>query len=155
MVQYNIKKGVKMKLAIIGSRTLKQSDVLELITKTLQGLHVSEIITGGANGVDSIAEHYARQNNIKCKIFYPVYAVHGKRAPLIRNNEIVKNCDILLAIWDGTSTGTAYTLGKAKREGKKVIVETLGACKNYNDNIWNFPRQGRAPNHIENQIREA
>jgi len=155
MVQYNIHKGDIMKLAIIGSRTLKQADVLELITQTLQGLHVSEIITGGANGVDSIAEHYARQNNIKCKIFYPVYAVHGKRAPLIRNNEIVKNCDALLAIWDGTSTGTAYTIGKAKREGKNVIVKTLGAYKNYHDNVWNFPKQGRTPKLIETKTREA
>jgi len=144
-----------MKLAIIGSRTLKQAQVLELITETLEGLHVSEIITGGANGVDSIAEYYAKQHNIKCKIFYPVYAVHGKRAPLIRNNEIVKNCDILLAIWDGTSTGTAYTFNKAKREGKKVIVKTLGAYKEYHDEIWNFPKQGRMPQHIQTQIREA
>jgi predicted Rossmann fold nucleotide-binding protein DprA/Smf involved in DNA uptake len=146
-----------MKLAIIGSRTLNQQQVIRVIEQvvTKSKTPVTTIVTGGANGVDSIAEYYARTHNIKVEIYYPVYQKYGKRAPLIRNNEIVKKCDGVLAIWDGESNGTAYTIRKAKKEHKKVMVVELNAAKPYHDNVWNIPHQGRPPKQVQNQVREA
>jgi hypothetical protein len=90
---------------------------------------------------------------INVEVYYPLYQKYGKRASLIRNNEIVKNCDAVLAIWDGESKGTAYTINKAKRENKKVMVVNLKAAKEYSDNVWNFPHQGRPPKNVQNKVR--
>lgn len=97
-----------MKLGIIGSRTLNQKNVKEIISQvvTKSKNKIDEIVTGGANGVDSIAELFAKQNHIKRSVFLPQYETYGKRAPLIRNNVILENSDAILAIWDGESKGT-------------------------------------------------
>ena len=81
-----------MKLAIIGSRTLNQQQVIKVIEQvvTKSKTKITTIVTGGANGVDSIAEYYAKMSNLNLEVFYPVYKKYGKRAPLIRNNEIIK-----------------------------------------------------------------
>ena len=144
-----------MKLAIVGSRTLNQKQVLQVIEQVIQKSKstITTVVTGGANGVDSIAEYYARANKLNVEVYYPLYKKYGKRAPLIRNNEIVKNCDAVLAIWDGESKGTAYTINKAKRENKKVMVVSLKAAKEYSDNVWNFPHQGRPPKNVQNKVR--
>ena len=144
-----------MKLAIVGSRTLNQKQVLQVIEQVIQKSKstITTVVTGGANGVDSIAEYYARANKLNVEVYYPLYKKYGKRAPLIRNNEIVKNCDAVLAIWDGESKGTTYTINKAKREKKKVMVVSLKAAKEYSDNVWNFPHQGRPPKNVQNKVR--
>lgn len=89
-----------MKLGIIGSRTLNQKNVKEIISQvvTKSKNKINEIVTGGANGVDSIAELFAKQNHIKRSVFLPQYETYGKRAPLIRNNVILENSDAILAI---------------------------------------------------------
>jgi predicted Rossmann fold nucleotide-binding protein DprA/Smf involved in DNA uptake len=139
-----------MKLGIIGSRTLNQKNVKEIISQVVSKSKntIDEIVTGGANGVDSIAEFYAKQNHIKCSVFLPQYETYGKRAPLIRNNVILENSDAILAIWDGESKGTLYTINRAKKLGLKVMVVNLDPSKKYNDNIWNN-NAGRLPKKLE------
>ena len=105
-----------MKVAVIGSRGLWVD-----IGKYLPD-GVTKIISGGARGIDSAAEEYADKNGIAEEIFLPNYAKYAKRAPLIRNQEIVLNSDIVIAIWDGSSRGTKYTIDFAKRIGKQVKV---------------------------------
>jgi len=112
-----------MKLAVIGSRSLNKN-VLDVITQvvTKSKNPISEIVTGGAAGVDTIAETFAKNNNIKSTIFLPQYKTYGKKATFIRNNEILKNSDAVLAIWDGISKGTFYTINQAKKLGLKVMI---------------------------------
>ena len=105
-----------MKVAVIGSRGLWVD-----IGKYLPD-GVTKIISGGARGIDSAAEEYADKNGIAKEIFLPNYAKYAKRAPLIRNQEIVLNSDIVIAIWDGSTRGTKYTIDFAKRIGKQVKV---------------------------------
>lgn len=48
---------------------------------------------------------------------------YGRKAPLIRNDEIVNIGEVLVALWDGrTSGGTYYTIRKAKNLQKKIIL---------------------------------
>ena len=98
--------------------------------------------------MDSIAELYAKQNNIKCSVFLPQYETYGKRAPLIRNNVILENSDAILAIWDGESKGTLYTINRAKKLGLKVMIVNLDPTKQYHDEIWNN-NAGRLPKKLE------
>ena len=53
-----------MKLLIIGSRCIESFDLSDFISKD-----TDLIISGGAKGVDSIAEKYADENNIS-KLIY-------------------------------------------------------------------------------------
>lgn len=49
-----------MKVAIVGSRNLNISEIQEYLPK-----NISEIISGGAKGVDTCARRFAQNNNIK------------------------------------------------------------------------------------------
>ncbi len=55
-------------------------------------------------------------------IIRPNYAKYGKSAPLERNKEIVEICDMVVAIWDGKSRGTRYTIEYARKCDKKVVL---------------------------------
>ena len=106
-----------MKLLIVGSRSIQKFDLSPYVSK-----EVDTIISGGANGVDTLAEEYADKNRLTKLIMRPAYARYGKGAPLKRNEEMVKLADSVLVIWDGKSRGTKYTAEFAKKEGKPVTV---------------------------------
>lgn len=101
-----------MKVAIIGSRDL-DVDIEKYIPE-----NTTMIISGGAKGIDSLAESYANKHNIPTIIFEPDYSKYGRKAPLVRNQLIAKEADIVVAIWDGKSKGTAYTINYAQKIGK-------------------------------------
>lgn len=109
-----------MKVAVIGSRSIKNADISQYIPK-----EATEIITGGAVGVDRLAEREARLRGIPLKVFKPDYEKYGKSAPLIRNKLIADNCDMLVAFWDGVSRGTVFTWRYARKTGKPVKVYKL------------------------------
>ena len=106
-----------MKLAIVGSRKLTQIVLDEYIPK-----EVTEIVSGGADGVDTIAKNFAIQKGIKFTEFLPQYHSYGKAAPIKRNEEIAQYADTALAFWDGKSRGTEYTIKFFKKLGKRVTV---------------------------------
>jgi len=108
-----------MKVAIIGSRNLNVNIEVYLPKD------ISLIVSGGARGIDTLAEKYADKNEISKLIFLPDYKRHGKVAPLIRNRQIVDNADIVIAFGDGTSRGTKYTIDYAQKCGIKVVVHLL------------------------------
>ena len=116
-----------MKLLIAGSRSIEEFDLSEYIpTET------TLIISGGAKGIDTIAEEYATKHKISKLILYPDYARFGKAAPLKRNEEMVNIADEILIIWDGSSKGTAYTVKYAKKCGKAVRVITAFSPSDHN-----------------------
>ena len=114
----------KVKIAIIGSREFFDYDLLEdKINKLIKDYSwsIEEIVSGGAIGCDTLAKQFAEQNKISIKEFKPDYNL-GRHAPLLRNDEIVAYSDIIVAFWDGESTGTKYVINKAYKENKEVIV---------------------------------
>lgn len=105
-----------MKLAIIGSRGLG-IDIDSYVDD-----NVDEIVSGGAVGIDNCAKQYAEQNKLKLVEFLPDYDKFGRGAPLIRNRQIVDYSDKVLAVWDGKSRGTKYTIDYAKKKNKDVTI---------------------------------
>lgn len=108
-----------MKIAVIGSRSFAD---WELLQETLQEWEITEIISGGAIGADSLAEKYAKLHGIPTKIFKPDYQTKGKIAPLERNKTIILACDQVIAFWDGKSRGTAHALAFAEKQNKPIWV---------------------------------
>ena len=87
-----------MKTAVIGSRNLSVDDLGRYLPK-----NTTEIVSGGAKGIDACAREYARQNNITLTEFLPEYNKFGRYAPLKRNLEIIDYADEVIAFWDGKS----------------------------------------------------
>jgi YspA, cpYpsA-related SLOG family len=107
------------KWAIVGSREFNDYNKLkQTLDKYI--LPSDEIISGGANGADKLAERYANENDIKIEIFYPDWSL-GKKAGPIRNSQIINACDSVIAFWDGKSRGTKDSIDKATKANKKVI----------------------------------
>lgn len=109
-----------MKLAIVGSRTITHVDISSILAK--HQLAPDTIISGGARGVDTIAERWAKEHGINLLVFKPDYKAHLQGAPIRRNELMARECDTLLAIWDGKSKGTYHIINYAKKLGKHVIV---------------------------------
>ena len=106
-----------MKVAVIGSRNLKVDDLGKYLPEG-----VTEIVSGGARGVDTCAREYALANGIKLTEFLPEYDKYGRGAPLRRNITIIEYADLVLAFWDGSSHGTKYVIDNCKKRGVPVKV---------------------------------
>ena len=106
-----------MKVAVIGSRNLKVDDLGKYLPEG-----VTEIVSGGARGVDTCAREYALANKIKLTEFLPEYDKYGRGAPLRRNITIIEYADLVLAFWDGSSHGTKYVIDNCKKRGVPVKV---------------------------------
>lgn len=109
-----------MKLLIAGSRSIEDFDLSGYVPPDTE-----LIISGGARGIDHVAEQFAKKQGISSLVLRPQYQKYGKGAPLIRNEEMVALADAVLVVWDGVSRGTKHTLEYAKRAGKKVTVIML------------------------------
>ena len=89
-----------MRLAVIGSRGLSVS--VEMVLAELQAVKVDidsidTVISGGAVGVDSVADELADRVGAAVRIHVPDYDRHGHRAPFIRNKDIVKQADFVFS----------------------------------------------------------
>ena len=111
-----------MRLLIAGSRSISCFDLSKYVPND-----VSLIISGGAKGVDAMAEEYADQHRISKLILRPRYDLYGRSAPLKRNEMMVELADAVLVIWDGISRGTEFTIHCAEKAGKKVEVVTVSS----------------------------
>ena len=83
-----------MRVAIVGSRGLKVSNLENYLPDG-----VTEIVSGGARGIDLCAKEYALANGIKFTEFLPEYKRYGRSAPLKRNLTIIENVDFVFAFW--------------------------------------------------------
>ena len=83
------------------------------------------IISGGANGADTLAEMFADKFGCPILIIRPDWDAYGKRAGFLRNEEIVNEADVVLAFWDGESKGTKHTINLTKKAGKKLIIKEV------------------------------
>ena len=109
-----------MKLLVVGSRSITDFDLSPYITN-----HIDTIISGGASGIDALAEQYADTCRLSKYIIRPRYDLYGRAAPLKRNEQMVDMADCVLVIWDGYSKGAQYTITYAKRSNKPITVVQL------------------------------
>lgn len=73
-----------------------------------------QIISGNAKGIDKLGERYAKENGYKLLLYPANWDKYGKKAGPIRNSEMIKIANLLIAIWDGNSKGTKDIIDKAK-----------------------------------------
>ena len=108
-----------MKLLVVGSRSILNFNLSPYIST-----NVDTIISGGACGIDSLAEQYADVHHLSKYIMRPRYDLYGRAAPLKRNEQMVDMADEVLVIWDGSSNGTHHTIKYAKKNNKPLTLIT-------------------------------
>ena len=115
-----------MNLAIIGSRTFNDYELLKQELKPfLDDNEIKDnlkIVSGGAKGADTLGERWAKENNIEILIYLADWNKYGKKAGFMRNYDIIKNCEAVIAFWDGISKGTAHSLKLAKEQNKFIKI---------------------------------
>ena len=110
-----------MKICIVGSRSITDFCLTPYVPNDAE-----MIITGGAKGVDTLAEEYADAHGIAKLIIRPEYSLYGRAAPLKRNEQMIYLSDFVLVIWDGISRGSAYAIRYAEKTGKPMRVVRVG-----------------------------
>ena len=111
-----------MKIAIIGSRKLNDpEEVYHIITENIPR-NCSEVVSGGADGIDKLAQRYAEENHLYFRVFLPEYDKYGSAAPIMRNDQIVEYADMVYAFWDMESHGTRYSIKKCIETQKPVKI---------------------------------
>ncbi len=113
-----------MKLAIIGSRDFTN---YPMVFDEAVKFEPTEIISGGAKGADTLAERFAREQNLPAIIFLPKFKTDPqiKYHPSyyhIRNREIVDYADHILAFMSPGSKGTKSAVKYAESIGKPVTL---------------------------------
>jgi hypothetical protein len=110
-----------VKVIIAGSRGIDDyPTVLRAIVAA--DFDITEVVSGGARGVDRLGEKYAALQGLPVKRFIPDWANDGKRAGFDRNREMAHYADALIAVWDGQSRGTRHMIEVATRGGMPVSV---------------------------------
>lgn len=112
-----------MKVIVAGTRTITDKKIVwDALDNTK--FEITELISGGARGVDRMGEEWAKSKNIPIKQYLPHYNIDNPHyAPLLRNNSMAQDGDALIAIWDGQSRGTKHMIGCM--EGYKKPVEII------------------------------
>lgn len=80
------------------------------------------IVCGQARGADTLGEQYAKEHGYQVNYFPADWNRLGKSAGYIRNTEMAKNADALVAFWDSHSLGTKHMIATAERLGLDVRV---------------------------------
>ncbi len=83
--------------------------------------HHMEIVSGGAKGVDAMAERFAQEQNVPVKIFPADWKSYGRAAGPKRNQQMAEYATMLIAFWDEKSAGTKSMIKLAFRSKVKMI----------------------------------
>jgi hypothetical protein len=117
-----------MRVIIAGSRGFTDyvlvSNIIDKTLKDNPELKITEIISGGARGIDTLAIRYAKEHNMPYKVYPAEWDAYGKSAGYRRNEVMSNNSDALIAIWDGISKGTRHMIDISNNKGLivKVVV---------------------------------
>ena len=120
-----------LNVAVVGSRVTTPEMVLA-VHRLIDGMPDSfAIVSGGAKGVDSIAQKRAESREMFVKVFKPNWRRHGRSAGFRRNGKIIGAADVVFAFWDGVSAGTESSIRIAHDMGKPCVVQTFDALEEH------------------------
>lgn len=114
------------KIGIIGCRARNGIEDYQKCLKAFLKIYKEddEIVSGGCpKGGDRFAEIIAKDHGIPIKIFYPNWNKYGKRAGFVRNADIARTADIVIAVVSlERKGGTEDTINRAESLSKPIIL---------------------------------
>ena len=108
------------KVAIVGSRNYPKLLAVSSLVRSLPDSCV--VVSGGARGVDRVAEAAAKERGLKTLVFSAEWNKYGRGAGMRRNKDIIRSADVVVAFWDGFSSGTEHSINLAKKLHKPVEI---------------------------------
>jgi hypothetical protein len=114
---------------VSGSRSLKdkKNEVLRVIIRLVKPNDI--IITGGAEGVDTIVEEYCKNRGIVCLVLKPINKYYNlPYTPLYylaRDKQMVDMAHEAIIIWDGKSRGTKFTREYAETKEMRIHLTII------------------------------
>jgi hypothetical protein len=112
-----------LKVIVAGGRDFNDYNLLaEKLNKLLSNTANVVIISGMANGADSLAVKYAEENKIRVSEFPAQWKKHGNASGFRRNVEMARFADACVCFWNGKSPGTKHMIDTAKRMNLKLRI---------------------------------
>ena len=120
-----------VKILICGGRHFDEygafSETVNSVLNEL-GIHQDqiELVSGGCEGTDKMAERYAEENGIPISVFTADWKRYGRAAGPIRNRQMIdqiKDCDrrYVIAFTGDRTKGTRNTIEIAGKNGIEVF----------------------------------
>jgi hypothetical protein len=114
------------KLIVAGGRDFEDYMTMQLVLLSI-GDHVLSdklvsIVSGMARGADRLGALFAEEYSVPLHKFPADWEAHGKRAGFIRNDQMSKFADGLVAFHDKKSRGTDHMIKSMEKLGKFVHV---------------------------------
>lgn len=120
-----------MKIAFAGCRHINiPADLIERY-----GADATEVLVGDCpTGVDACVLSWALERKhaqalsefTPIELYHADWDAHGKGAGHIRNHQMVRDAEALVAFWDGKSPGTLSAIRYAVKEGVTVAIVPIG-----------------------------
>ena len=130
-----------MRTIVAGSRSIVEQETVNYVLNklVLEGfLGITEVVSGKAKGVDTLAENWAHTEGIPVQEFPADWdnvdipgakkksrrdgSVYNVLAGYMRNQDMADYADALVAIWDGKSKGTKDMIERARKKGLAIYV---------------------------------
>jgi len=135
----------KTKVAVVGNR---KGFNYEYVSTMLTKLKITKefiIVSGGAEGVDTYVQKYAREIGTEIIIYYPDVDLAYPWRYLERDRRMVNDSEFLIAFNKMDKGGTFYTINYTKKIGKKCIVFN-------GDDTWGvYPPESIEPKTIKEE----
>lgn len=111
------------KVIVAGSRDFTNYELLKMkLDSLLKNKYEVIIVSGAARGADQLGERYEKEKGFKISSHPANWDAFGKSAGYIRNEEMAKEADALVAFWDGVSKGTKHMIDLAHKHGIQVRI---------------------------------
>lgn len=113
-----------MKTIIAGSREILGLRGLDEVEQAIREseFDITEVVCGCAKGVDELGLVWGTNHDINVKRFPAQWHKFGNSAGPQRNIEMARYADALIAVWNGSSKGTAHMIKVAKMQSLKVHI---------------------------------
>ena len=112
-----------MKIIIAGSRLFADKNFLyEQMDQMYSNGNFKEVVCGMAIGADSLGRAWAIDKKIPVKEFPANWQKYGKRAGILRNQQMADYADLAVLFWDYKSKGTENMLYEMSIRIKPVTV---------------------------------
>jgi len=112
-----------MRVIIAGSRAITNyAIVYEAIKESGWSQDITVVVSGTANGVDTLGERWANEHDIEIHRYPANWNKYGKQAGYRRNQDMAMNADALIAVWDVKSKGTSHMIEMANQFELDVFI---------------------------------